>query len=61
MAFLIRFVFRNLKGYRFLFVIIFITTFLQVQTALLTVFVLKDILNVVAPPPHTPPSIQDLL
>ncbi len=56
MAFLIRFVFRNLKGYRFLFVIIFITTFLQVQTALLTVFVLKDILNVVAPPPHTPPQ-----
>jgi ATP-binding cassette, subfamily B, bacterial len=50
MAFLFRFLLRNLKGYRLLFVIIFITTFLEVQASLLTVVVLKDIINEVVPP-----------
>jgi ATP-binding cassette, subfamily B, bacterial len=50
MAFLIRFLLRNLKGYRYLIIIIFIVTFFQVQAGLLTVFVLKDIINVVVPP-----------
>src|SRR5260370_8016018 len=50
MAFLIRFLLRNLKGYRYLIIIIFIVTFIQVEAGLLTVFVIKDIINVVVPP-----------
>ena len=45
MAFLVRFLFRNLEGYRKLLVIAFIATVLEVQAALLPAVVTKDILE----------------
>jgi ATP-binding cassette subfamily B protein len=54
MAFLIRFLFRNLKGYRFLLIFIFIVTFLEVLATANNLVVIKDIFNALATPPIQP-------
>lgn len=45
MIFLVRFLFRNLKGYRLLVIVAFIATAFEVQAALLPGFVTKDIID----------------
>ena len=54
MGFLVRFLFRNLKGYRFLVFLIFVATIFEVLASSYAIVVFKDIVNVLAPPPHTP-------
>lgn len=55
MGFLIRFLFRNLKGYRFLIFFIFIVTLLEVLATANNLVIIKDIINALGNPP-TPPS-----
>ncbi len=54
MAFLIRFLIRNLKGYRFLLIFIFIVTFLEVLATANNLVVIKDIFNALGTPPLEP-------
>ncbi|HEX9134447.1 MAG TPA: ABC transporter transmembrane domain-containing protein [Ktedonobacteraceae bacterium] len=54
MAFLIRFLFRNLKGYRFLVIFIFIVTFLEVLATANNLVIIKDIINSLGKPPIAP-------
>src|SRR5260370_8862396 len=54
MAFLVRFLFRNLKGYRFLVLLIFIATIFEVLASSYGIVVFKDIVNVLSTPPHIP-------
>ncbi|MDQ2713620.1 MAG: ABC transporter transmembrane domain-containing protein [Chloroflexota bacterium] len=54
MASLIRFLFRNLKGYRFLIILIFIITFLDVLAIANTLVVIKDIFNALGTPVREP-------
>src|SRR2546426_6112778 len=54
MAFLIRFLIRNLKGYRFLLILIFIVTFLEVLATANNLVVIKDIFNALGTPPLEP-------
>src|SRR5256884_3076148 len=54
MGFLVRFLFRNLKGYRFLVFLIFVATIFEALASSYAIVVFKDIVNVLAPPPHTP-------
>ena len=61
MAFLVRFLWRNLKGYRFLVILIFTATIFEVLASSYGIVVFKDIVNVLSPPPHAirgvpPPS-----
>ncbi len=64
MAFLVRFLWRNLKGYRFLVILIFIATIFEVLASSYGIVVFKDIVNVLSPPPPNiphgvkPPSIE---
>ncbi len=55
MGFLIRFLFRNLKGYRILIFFIFIVTLLEVLATANNLVIIKDIINALGNPP-TPPS-----
>ena len=57
MAFLIRFLFRNLKGYRFLVILIFIATIFEVLASSYGIVVFKDIVNVLSPAPHPIPGV----
>src|SRR6266404_7480259 len=61
---MIRFLFRNLKGYRFLIVIAVVMTVAQVGTAILLAFPLKWILDKIVPPtkdPNIPPFMNGIL
>ncbi len=58
MAFLVRFLWRNLKGYRFLVLLIFVATIFEVLASSYGIVVFKDIVNVLSPPPHTAPGVQ---
>ncbi|MGZ3622130.1 MAG: ABC transporter transmembrane domain-containing protein [Ktedonobacteraceae bacterium] len=51
MAFLVRFLWRNLKGYRFLVILIFAATIFEVLASSYGIVVFKDIVNVLSPPP----------
>ncbi len=55
MAFLGRFLFTNLKGYRLLIVVAFVVTFLEVVISLQIPVITKDLIDKVAPP-NTDPS-----
>ncbi len=57
MAFLVRFLWRNLKGYRFLVILIFVATIFEVLASSYAIVVFKDIVNVLSPPPHTAPGV----
>ena len=56
MTVLIRIMFRNLKGYRFLVIFIFIVTFLEVLATANNLVVIKDIFNALGTPPREPSS-----
>ncbi len=61
---MVRFLFRNLKGYRFLIVIAVVMTVAQVGTAILLAFPLKWILDKIVPPtkdPNIPPFMNGIL
>jgi ATP-binding cassette, subfamily B, bacterial len=53
MTFLVRFLFRNLKGYRFLVILIFVATIFEVLASSYVIVVIKDIFNAATPPPTT--------
>jgi ABC-type multidrug transport system fused ATPase/permease subunit len=57
MAFLFRFLWRNLKGYRFLVMFIFVATIFEVLASSYGIVVFKDIVNVLTLPPHTTPGV----
>ncbi|HEX6109178.1 MAG TPA: hypothetical protein VFZ02_07150, partial [Ktedonobacteraceae bacterium] len=57
MAFLVRFLWRNLKGYRFLVILIFVATIFEVLASSYGIVVFKDIVNVLSPPPHAIPGV----
>jgi ATP-binding cassette subfamily B protein len=57
MLFLIRFLFRNLGGYRFLVFLIFVATIFEVLASSYGIVVFKDIVNVLSPPLHTTPGV----
>src|SRR5437763_12438584 len=54
MGFLVRFLWRNLKGYRFLVILIFVATIFEVLASSYGIVVFKDIVNVLSPPKPTP-------
>src|SRR6516225_9489947 len=60
MGFLVHFIWGNLKGYRFLVILIFVATIFEVLVSSYGIVVFKDIVNVLSPPPAvsggTPPS-----
>jgi ATP-binding cassette, subfamily B, bacterial len=61
---MVRFLFRNLKGYRFLIVIAVVMTVAQVGAAILLAFPLKWILDKIVPPtrdPNIPPFMNGIL
>src|SRR6266478_4769198 len=61
---MVRFLFRNLKGYRFLIFIAVVMTVAQVGTAILLAFPLKWILDKIVPPtkdPNIPPFMNGIL
>src|SRR5260370_9592876 len=61
---MVRFLFRNLKGYRFLIVIAVVMTVAQVGAAILLAFPLKWILDKIVPPtrdPIIPPFMNGIL
>src|SRR5215467_15535016 len=58
MAFLVRFLWGNLKGYRFLVILIFVATIFEVLASSYGIVVFKDIVNVLSPPPHAAPGVQ---
>lgn len=49
---MIRFLWSNLKGYRFLVILIFVATIFEVLASSFGIVVIKDIFNAVAPPPN---------
>ncbi len=57
MGFLVRFLWRNLKGYRFLIILIFLATIFEVIASSYGIVVFKDIVNVLSPPPHAIPGV----
>src|SRR5260370_12111838 len=57
MAFLFRFLWRNLKGYRFLVILIFVATIFEVLASSYGIVVFKDLVNVLTPPPHATPGV----
>ncbi len=57
MGFLVRFVWGNLKGYRFLVILIFVSTIFEVLASSYGIVVFKDIVNVLTPAPHTAPGV----
>jgi ABC-type multidrug transport system fused ATPase/permease subunit len=61
MTFLLRFLFRNLKGYRFLIFLIFIVTLLEVLATANNLVVIKDIFNALGTPPKPPSFPYNLL
>jgi ABC-type multidrug transport system fused ATPase/permease subunit len=58
MAFLVRFLFRNLKGYRFLVILIFTATILEVLATAGEIVVFKDVVNVLSPPQKCPTGVK---
>lgn len=54
MSFLVRFLWRNLKGYRFLVILIFVATIFEVLASAYGIVVFKDIVNVLTTPHPTP-------
>jgi ABC-type multidrug transport system fused ATPase/permease subunit len=62
MGFLVRFIWGNLKGYRFLVILIFVATIFEVLVSSYGIVVFKDIVNVLSPPPPVsggkPPSLE---
>ena len=57
MSNLYQFLYRNLKGYRFLVILIFVATIFEVLASAYGIVVIKDLVNLFSPPPHAIPGI----